>query len=113
MSKIIVFAYGILCIGGAFLAQFLGGVLQAALTLWGVIGGPLLGLFTLGMTTEVGNQWGAIPALVIGIAFSIWIGFSPKPPPDRQLVFSTDDCSAFGGLFNKTSEVTIVDNDKE
>lgn len=111
-SKVIAFVYGLLCIGGAFLAQFLGGILQASLTLFGVVGGPLLGLFTLGMATEMANQWGVIPALVIGIAFSIWIGFSPKPPPDRQLVFSTDDCSEFGGLYNKTQS-TPIDPDKE
>lgn len=101
-SKLIAFIYGLVCIGGAFLAQFLGGILQASLILFGVVGGPLLGLFTLGMTTESAVEWGVVPALIIGIAFSTWVGFSPKPLPDRQLEFSTEDCSEFGG-FNKTT----------
>lgn len=48
--------YGFVFVGLAFLAQFLGGVLQAALTIFGVVGGPLLGLFTLGMFTVIANQ---------------------------------------------------------
>lgn len=74
ISKIIAFSYGLVCIGGAFLAQFLGGILQASLVLFGVVGGPLLGLFTLGMATEIAVEFGVVPALVLGIGISLWIG---------------------------------------
>lgn len=109
LTKILVFVYGIVCIGGAFLAQFLGGILQAALILFGVVGGPLLGLFTLGMCTEVANQSGVIPSLLIGIGISTWLGFAPKPPSDRQLEFSTEDCSEFGGILNNTTNILVED----
>lgn len=55
-TKTVALVYGFVFIGLAFLAQFLGGVLQAALTIFGVVGGPLLGLFTLGMFTVMANQ---------------------------------------------------------
>lgn len=55
-TKILSMVYGCICIAVAYIAQHLGGVLQAALTIFGVIGGPLLGLFTLGMFTTTANQ---------------------------------------------------------
>lgn len=55
-TKLIALTYGFICIGVAFLAQFLGGVLQAALTIFGVVGGPLLGLFSLGMFTLTADE---------------------------------------------------------
>lgn len=112
VTKVLVFVYGLVCIGGAYLAQFLGGILEAALILFGVVGGPLLGLFTLGMCTEVANQSGVIPALFIGIGLSTWLGFAPKPPADRQLEFSTEGCSEFGGMFKNTTS-TFVGDDEE
>lgn len=113
LSKVIACIFGVVCIGGAFLAQLLGGILQASLTLFGVVGGPLLALFTLGMTTEIANEIGVIPGLLIGMGLSIWIGFAPKPLPDRQLGFSTSDCTAFGGGLGNTTLNIPEANDKE
>lgn len=80
-SKIIAGVYGIVCIGTAFLAQRVGGILQVSLTIFGVVGGPLLGLFTLGMSTKSANERGSIVGLFSGIIISMWIGFGhPKPP---------------------------------
>ena len=70
--------YGLICVGVAFVAQYLGGVLQVSLTIFGVIGGPLLAIFTLGMCTKLANQYGIISGLVTGIAFSMWVGFGGK-----------------------------------
>lgn len=55
-SKFIALTYGVICICVAFGARYLGGVLQASLTIFGVVGGPLFGLFTLGMFVPHANQ---------------------------------------------------------
>lgn len=79
-SKITAFLYGLVCVGVAFLgktrssvhvlesmeqqfknvikisAQYLGGILQVSLSIFGAVGGPLMGMFTLGMFTLKGNQ---------------------------------------------------------
>lgn len=98
ISKVIALVAGVICIGVAFLAKNMGGVLQASLTIFGVIGGPLFGLFTLGMCTVRGNQRGAISGVLLGLAFTAWIGFGgPKPiPPSLPFLNSTTgDCSMF------------------
>ncbi|KDR21691.1 putative sodium-dependent multivitamin transporter isoform X1 [Zootermopsis nevadensis] len=93
ISKILALLYGLLCLGMAYAAEYLGGVLQASLTIFGVVGGPLFGLFTLGMFFPSVNQIGAVTGLLIGIALSLWIGFGgPKPPP-KMLPMSTESCS--------------------
>jgi solute carrier family 5 (sodium-coupled monocarboxylate transporter), member 8/12 len=112
VSKIIAFVYGLICIGGGYFAENLGGIMQSAVMLFGVVGGPLLGLFTMGMATEVANQWGVIPGTLIGIGVSLWIGFSPKPSGYRQLEYSIEDCSEFGGIL-KNSTVTEASDDKK
>lgn len=43
-SKIIAGIYGLVCIGTAFLAQHVGGILEVSLKIFGVVGGPLLGI---------------------------------------------------------------------
>uniref|UniRef100_A0A1A9ZH93 Sodium-dependent multivitamin transporter n=1 Tax=Glossina pallidipes TaxID=7398 RepID=A0A1A9ZH93_GLOPL len=78
-SKSMAFIYGIVCVALAFGAGSLGGVLQASLTIFGVVGGPLLAIFTLGMFTVKANQRGVLLSLIIGLFFSFKIGFGgPK-----------------------------------
>lgn len=91
-SKIMACLYGLVCIALAFGAGSMGGVLQASLTIFGVVGGPLLAVFTLGMCTTRANQRGVIAGLLCGLGFAFWIGFGgPKPPPP-SLPLSDDGC---------------------
>ncbi|XP_036334226.1 putative sodium-dependent multivitamin transporter [Rhagoletis pomonella] len=93
-SKIMAAIYGLVCIGMAFTAGSMGGVLQASLTIFGIIGGPLLALFTLGLCTTRSNQRGVLIGLLIGLIFSFIIGFGgPKPLP-TMLDFKADGCVA-------------------
>jgi sodium-coupled monocarboxylate transporter 8/12 len=94
-TKILSIFYGFICIGVAFLSQNLGGVLQVSLTIFGVVGGPLLAIFTLGMFTKIANQWGVLVGHIIGMSIAMWSQFGYPRPPPPLLSFSTDDCSKF------------------
>ncbi|XP_017035658.1 putative sodium-dependent multivitamin transporter [Drosophila kikkawai] len=91
-TKVMAFFFGLLCIGLAFGAGSLGGVLQASLTIFGVVGGPLLALFSLGVCTTRTNQRGALLGFLVSLIISFWIGFGgPKPSP-IPLSFSMAGC---------------------
>lgn len=105
-TKIMAFLYGLLCIGLAFAAQTLGGVLQASLTIFGVVGGPLLGLFMLGMLTTRANQKGVMVGITVGLVMSFWIGFGQPKPPPPVLQFSTDQCPIHKG-FSRMQDILM------
>lgn len=91
-TKFIALSYGIVSIAVAFMAQFLGGVLQASLTIFGVIGGPLLGLFSLGMFTTTANQKGALTGLISGISIALWMAYGEPKPKDKILPMTVMGC---------------------
>ncbi|RLU26334.1 hypothetical protein DMN91_000128 [Ooceraea biroi] len=108
ISKLLAVAVGGACLAVAFLAQYLGGLLQAALTIFGVIGGPMLGLYTLGMFLPSCNQRGALTGFILSLMFSLWIGFGQPKPPISELHVSTDGCET-----NKTTIMWYYGSDKE
>ncbi|KAJ8319211.1 hypothetical protein KUTeg_004302, partial [Tegillarca granosa] len=78
ISKLTVIIAGLVCLALAFLVSKIGAILQAAYTLHGILGGPLLGLFTLGMVFPWSNKWGAITGPVTALGFMLWIGLGAK-----------------------------------
>nr|XP_061806498.1 sodium-dependent multivitamin transporter-like [Nerophis lumbriciformis] len=74
LSKGLALAYGLVCLAMAYLASVMGSVLQAALSIFGMVGGPLLGLFCLGMFFPWANSIGALVGLAAGLAMAFWIG---------------------------------------
>ncbi|XP_070784706.1 sodium-coupled monocarboxylate transporter 1-like [Enoplosus armatus] len=106
-SKGLSLVYGVLCIGMAGLASLMGGILQAAISIFGIIGGPLLGLFTLGILCPFANSKGALSGLVSGLVLSLWVGIGAQvyPPPSemsRPLSLTTEGCN-FTSTLNWTS----------
>ncbi|XP_073514775.1 sodium/iodide cotransporter [Phyllobates terribilis] len=89
MAKLIIISkglsmfYGCSCIIVAALSSLLGdGVLQGSFTVMGVISGPLLGAFILGMFTSSCNTPGVFSGLIVGLSLSFWVavGATIYPP---------------------------------
>ncbi|XP_069358181.1 putative sodium-dependent multivitamin transporter [Maniola hyperantus] len=93
LTKLAACAFGLVFLALAFIAEHLGGVLQAALTIFGAVGGPLLGIFTLGMFTTYANEMGVSVALLSGMAMTLWISFGGPRPSPVKLPVSVEGCS--------------------
>ncbi|XP_036290845.1 sodium-dependent multivitamin transporter [Pipistrellus kuhlii] len=74
LSRILACSYGLLCLGMAYISSRMGPVLQAAISIFGMVGGPLLGLFCLGMFFPCANPAGAVVGLLAGLIMAFWIG---------------------------------------
>ncbi|XP_028622952.1 sodium-coupled monocarboxylate transporter 2 [Grammomys surdaster] len=97
ISKGLCLLFGIICTTMAVVASFMGSVVQAALSILGMCGGPMLGLFTLGLVFPFANWKGALGGLLTGITLSFWvaIGAFIYPAPDSKtlpLPLSTEHC---------------------
>ncbi|XP_054772862.2 sodium-coupled monocarboxylate transporter 1-like [Lytechinus pictus] len=116
LSKLMALSYGILTIGFAFIASFLGDILSTVLNFFSMFGGPTLGLFSVGMFFPWTNSKGAFCGTLIGLVFSFWIGIgaqvyhSPYPAPP----FSTSGCVLYNdtlNLYNSTAYNAHLLND--
>ncbi|NXJ59256.1 SC5A8 protein, partial [Rostratula benghalensis] len=99
--------YGGVCIAMAALASLLGALLQAALSIFGMVGGPLLGLFSLGILCPFANGIGAFVGLVSGFIISLWVGigsqiYPPLPERTKPLYLSTEGCNISSVNFTST-----------
>ncbi|NXO12447.1 SC5A8 protein, partial [Oriolus oriolus] len=99
--------YGGVCIAMAAVASLLGALLQAALSIFGMVGGPLLGLFALGILCSFANGIGAFVGLVSGFAISLWVGigsqiYPPLPERTKPLYLSTAGCNISSGNITST-----------
>uniref|UniRef100_A0A8C7Q467 Solute carrier family 5 member 12 n=1 Tax=Oncorhynchus mykiss TaxID=8022 RepID=A0A8C7Q467_ONCMY len=74
ISKGLCIVFGVACTTMAVAASYMGGVVQAALSIHGMCGGPMLGLFSLGIIFPWTNSMGAAGGLIVGIAMSFWAG---------------------------------------
>ncbi|XP_072939942.1 putative sodium-dependent multivitamin transporter [Epargyreus clarus] len=93
LTKLAACAFGLVFLALAFLAEYLGGLFQAAYTIFGAVGGPLLGMFTLGMFTTFANEKGVSVALLSGMAMTLWMNFGGPRPPIQKLPVSVEGCA--------------------
>ena len=72
LGKVLAIVFGLLALGFAFLCKYLQSILQLALSLFGLLASPLLGLFTLGMTTRRSNNIGASVGYITSLLMQGW-----------------------------------------
>ncbi|XP_062054043.1 sodium-coupled monocarboxylate transporter 2 [Lepus europaeus] len=97
ISKGLCLLFGVMCTSMAVAASLMGGVVQAALSIHGMCGGPMLGLFSLGLIFPFANWKGALGGLLTGITLSFWVTIGafvyPAPPAKTwPLHLSIDKC---------------------
>ncbi|XP_052062969.1 sodium-coupled monocarboxylate transporter 1-like isoform X3 [Mytilus californianus] len=86
-SKVVALLYGLLTIGLAFLSQYFGTlILQISLSIFGMVGGPLLALFVMALFFPCINSLGATIGMICSLIFSFWLAIGtiasrPSPPP--------------------------------
>ncbi|XP_030839471.1 sodium-coupled monocarboxylate transporter 2-like [Strongylocentrotus purpuratus] len=87
--------FGILSIAMAFVSSQLGSVLGAAFSVFGMIGGPLLGLYTSGMFFPWINSKGAFVGTLLGLTWSLWVGIGAQiyPPSSEKPPLSIAGCN--------------------
>uniref|UniRef100_A0A8C8G1S3 Solute carrier family 5 member 6 n=1 Tax=Oncorhynchus tshawytscha TaxID=74940 RepID=A0A8C8G1S3_ONCTS len=75
LSKGLACSYGLMCLAMAYLTHLMSdSVLQAAFKIFGMVGGPLLGIFCLGMFFPWANSTGALAGLGSGLVMAFWVG---------------------------------------
>merc|ERR1719427_644998 len=75
ITKMLAVGFGIIGYVVVFAVKFLPGVLEAALGIFGIVGGPVLGAFTLGMFFPFANSLGAFVGTFSSLIFTCWMGF--------------------------------------
>ncbi|XP_039992480.1 solute carrier family 5 member 6 [Xiphias gladius] len=115
LSKALAMSYGLLCLAMAYLTHLMGdSVLQVALKIFGMVGGPILGLFSLGMFFPWANSTGALAGLGTGLVVAFWVGIGSiftrssgaRPlPPDCGVILLSDNTTT--AIHTALSNVTL------
>lgn len=97
ISKGLCILFGVICTSMAVAASLMGSILQAALSIHGMCGGPMLGLFSLGIMCPFVNWKGALGGLLTGITLSSWVAIGSFIYPASNsktwpLPLSTEQC---------------------
>ncbi|KAK2170803.1 hypothetical protein NP493_1139g00004 [Ridgeia piscesae] len=87
-------------------------VTQAALGLFGMIGGPTLGLFMMAMTNPWSNRVGAYCGYIVGLIATIWLGigaFIYKPSVSRPSVSRAGCLSSNDTMYSSGNDPDTID----
>lgn len=110
MSRGLSLFFGLLTFALVFVAEQLGNILSAALSIFGMVGGPLLGLFTLGMFFPWANKRGAFVGGIVSLIFLFWIGIGHQVAKAKGQIVSNPMPTSIAGCeaLNITTNLTTV-----
>ncbi|KAL0119090.1 hypothetical protein PUN28_009596 [Cardiocondyla obscurior] len=92
IAKALTILNGIISVFLALMAKTMGTLVTVALSFHGAIGGPILGIFTLGMVCETANEPGTIIGMISALCVCLWATFGQPKPPVTELPVSIDGC---------------------
>ncbi len=75
LARGLTLSFGILATGLALVIGKLGTLIQITITIMGIFGGPLLGIFLLGVLVSRANSFGALTGACAGTLIGVAIGF--------------------------------------
>ncbi|GIX74622.1 putative sodium-dependent multivitamin transporter [Caerostris extrusa] len=75
IAKILAVGYGVLTLLLTFIVANFRGVIEASNVVFGMVGGPILGIYSLGMFTKTANEPGTMIGLMVGFVVNAWMGF--------------------------------------
>uniref|UniRef100_A0A3Q3WVC3 Uncharacterized protein n=1 Tax=Mola mola TaxID=94237 RepID=A0A3Q3WVC3_MOLML len=109
LSKALALSYGLLCLAMAYVTHLMDdSVLQVALKIFGMVGGPILGLFCLGMFFPQANSTGAMAGWVAGLAMSFWVGIGSIVTRSASATLPLPGCTANLLSHNTTAVIWTV-----
>lgn len=85
-AQLLTLGFGCLATCLAFVIGQLGTLIQITITIMGIFGGPLLGIFLLGVLVPRANSWGALTGMLLGTLSGVAIAF-PQPWLGRDISF--------------------------
>jgi len=73
LTKVFSVLFGVLCYSGTFVIRYFPGMLEVGTLITGVITGPIIGLFMVGMLLPSVNNTGALTSFIGSILLTSWI----------------------------------------
>ncbi|GAB6032200.1 Sodium-coupled monocarboxylate transporter 1 [Chamberlinius hualienensis] len=112
LSKILTIIYGVICIGQVAFIEKAGGVLRAVFSIYGLTGGPVLTLFTIGMLFPKVNSKIALISFFSSLIVPCcaWLGNIFTSPQLNHAPYSIESCTNFTYnivLSNKTHKMCV------
>ncbi|CAB4023530.1 sodium-coupled monocarboxylate transporter 1-like, partial [Paramuricea clavata] len=109
LSKILAVLYGIVITGCAFVIKYFGTlVLQLSYSITGIVGGPLLGIFFLGIMIPRANYKGAYAGAFVGFVLTITIALSAVIYPPNKMAGSISIKACNSSIYANTTADGIM-----